>query len=177
MTTKQSVYKRLSEAEREVDKLYSQIEGLSAEQLHRQGSGWSVIQVISHLQMSEQGSLQYMQKKLQAGKDMPDSGTINQLKMSLMNLALDSPLRWKAPSMISNPSNEGSLEELKLSWTQIREEIKNYIDEYPDEFISKGVYKHPFAGRQNLESAIRFLGYHIKHHRHQIERIKKELHF
>ena len=64
---------------------------------------------------------------------------------------------------------------IRDEWTKTREAIKNYVEEYPDKLLSKAVYKHPFAGRLDLESAIGSFIYHQRHHIHQIKRIRKKM--
>ncbi|MEP0985452.1 DinB family protein [Ekhidna sp.] len=171
---KNEINKKLKRLNEETEKIYDSLAGISEEKLSDQSYGWSIIQVFSHLNDAETASLKYMQKKVQAGDKMHNTGMGNSLRMWLTNQALKSSLKWRAPSYISSPPVY-SLEEIKTKWGQTRNDIQQFVDEYPDKWLSKLVYKHPMGGRQNLERAVDSFVYHQIHHKHQINRIKKKL--
>lgn len=171
---KEAINKKLKRLNADTDTIYVMLEGISEEKLQDNSYGWSIVQVLSHLNDAESASLQYMQKKSKAGDKMQKSGLGNAFRMWLTNLALKSSLKWKAPSYISDPPCY-SMEEIKSKWTETRNKIQRFVDEYPDSWLNKLVYKHPMGGRQNLEKAVDSFVYHQIHHIHQINRIKKQL--
>ncbi|WP_370089927.1 DinB family protein [Ekhidna sp.] len=171
---KESINKKLQRLNSETERIYESIDKIPAEKLGDQSYGWSIIQVFSHLNDAETASLKYMQKKMQAGDKMNKSGVGNAIRMWLTNQALRSPLKWGAPSYISNPPAY-ELEEIKSKWTETRKGIQQFVDEYPEQWLNRLVYKHPMGGRQNLERAVESFIYHQIHHVHQINRIKKQL--
>lgn len=171
---KDEINKKLKKLNEETARIYDSISRISEEKLNDQRYGWSIIQVFSHLNDAETASLKYMQKKVQAGDKMHNSGMSNGIRMWLTNQALKSPLKWSAPSYISNPPTY-SYEEIKTKWEQTRNEIQQFVDAYPDKWLGKLVYKHPMGGRQNLERAVESFIYHQIHHKHQINRIKKKI--
>ncbi|SNT16507.1 DinB superfamily protein [Ekhidna lutea] len=171
---KKTINEKLKRLEADQEKMFRSIEGISEEKLSDQSYGWSIIQVMSHLNDAETASLKYMQKKVQAGDKMQDSGIGNAFRMRLTNMALKSSLKWKAPSYISNPPAY-PLNEMKSKWAETRKAIQQFVDEYPEQWMDKLVYKHPMGGRQNLERAVDSFIYHQIHHLHQIKRIKKQL--
>lgn len=171
---KAGIHNKLDKLNKDTQKIYASIEELSEENLQDQCYGWSIIQVLSHLNDAESASLKYMQKKMQAGDKMQKAGTGNAVRMWLTNMALKSSLKWKAPSYISNPPTY-SLDEIKSKWKETRNNIQQFVSEYPDQWMNKLVYKHPMAGRQDLERAVDSFVYHQIHHMHQINRIKKRI--
>ncbi|WP_420317920.1 DinB family protein [Ekhidna sp.] len=171
---KEVIKNKLQRLNSDTDKIYQLIDDIPQDKLLDGSYGWSIIQVLSHLNDAESASLKYMQKKMQAGDKMKSSGAGNSLRMWLTNQALKSSLKWKAPSYISNPPSY-PLEEMKSKWMETRKAIEEFVNEYPDEWINKLVYKHPMGGRQNLDRAVESFIYHQIHHMHQINRIKKQL--
>ncbi|MCB0295742.1 MAG: DinB family protein, partial [Calditrichaeota bacterium] len=55
---------------------------------------WSVIQVLQHLLISEQGTYQYLTRKNQA-ESLPDAGWGAGVRSRLLKVGLLSPLRFK----------------------------------------------------------------------------------
>lgn len=171
---KKGINEKLNRLNQETEKIYDSIKGVSEEKLNDSSYGWSIIQVFSHLNDAETSSLKYMQKKMQAGDKMKDSGFANAFQMWLCSGALKSSLKWKAPSYIANPP-EYELEEIKSKWSDTRSSIQQFVDEFPEQWLNKLVYKHPIGGRQNLDRAVDSFLYHQVHHTHQIKRIRKQL--
>lgn len=159
----------------ETDRIFESIASLDENSLQNTGNGWSVIQVLNHLQMAEGASLSYMKKKLLAGDKMGKIKSVYGLKMRVTKAALNSGLKWRAPTQISNPEGSFSLEEVRTSWKNLRLDLKKYVDEYPEKWLDRAVYKHPMAGRQGLGAAVDSFIYHQRHHVHQIRRIRKKI--
>jgi uncharacterized damage-inducible protein DinB len=171
---KDRIQKKLARLNEDTAAIYAELEGIPDEKLMDKSYGWSIIQVLSHLNEAESASLKYMQKKMQAGDKMKNARVYHGLRMSFVNVALKSRLKWKAPSYISNPP-EYPMEEIKEKWANTRNEIAGFVNDFPDKWLYKLVYKHPMAGRQNLEHAVDSFIYHQIHHTHQIDRIRKQL--
>ena len=166
---------KMARLEEETSKVFASLENVESTSLSIKGRGWSLIQVLSHLEMSEALSLNYMKKKINAGSGMKRSGVVNKVRMRVTCGFLSSRIKWKAPSYIANPKDDYSLDEIKDKWNDTRSDLRKFVDDYPDEFLNRLVYKHPMAGRQALGEAIDSIIYHQRHHIHQINRIKKEL--
>ncbi len=172
---KNDIEKRLFLLKKETEDIFANLESLDHDLLRKNGKGWSIIQVLSHLNMAEIISLEYMKKKMLAGRKMKKVNMINKARMWVTCGFLQTGLKWKAPSYISNPNGDYSLSEIKSKWEATRMKIHDYIDNYPDEWLNRAVYKHPMAGRLSLIQAIDSFIYHQRHHVHQINRIRKEL--
>jgi len=171
---KNKINEKLKQLNAETEKIYDSLTGIATEKLSDQTYGWSIIQVFSHLNDAESASLKYMQKKVQAGEKMQESGSGNTFRMWWTNQALKSSLKWGAPSYISNPPTY-EYDEIKKKWSETRKAIQQFVDDYPEQWMNKLVYKHPMGGRQNLERAVDSFVYHQIHHVHQINRIRKKL--
>ena len=166
---------KLELLQKETDQIFAKLESLDSDILTKNGQGWSMIQVLSHLNMAESISLEYMKKKVQAGGNMKKVNIINNLRMWVTCGFLRTGLKWRAPSYISNPKGDYSLDEISEEWKTTRSDLKSYIEKYPSELLDRAVYKHPMAGRLSLPQAISSFIYHQRHHVHQINRIRREL--
>lgn len=171
---KETIQKKLHRLNADTANLHVILAEIPEEKLNDQSYGWSILQVLSHLNDAETASLKYMQKKMQAGDKMKVFGTFNRMQLWLSNHLLQSALKWKAPSYISTPPQYSYIE-IKEKWAQTREAIGSFVDEYPDQWLNKLVYKHPIAGRQNLNGAVDSFVNHQIHHLHQIKRIRKKI--
>ena len=166
---------KLDQLEHETKVLFNRIDQLSEEQLQDPSYGWSIIQVLAHLNQSETGTIIYMTKKMQAGDKMPAYSTGGKLRMTLTKMLLRSPLRWKAPKPVAHPDADHSLEEMKDLWKTSREKTRSFVKDFPEKYLNKAVFKHPMAGRIDLAGALDSMTYHQRHHLHQIKRIKQAI--
>ena len=172
----QKRYKRqLQQLNFETKQILDDLDSIEDPSLQKNARVWSVIQVLGHLELSEAGTLKYMQKKILAGEKMKRASFIHKLRMRLVNLLLSTWFRWKAPLFIADPPNNYSLAEISDRWKNTRGQLEKYVEEYPEELSNRLVFRHPMAGRQALGEAISSIVYHQRHHVHQIKRIRKEL--
>ncbi len=172
---KKEIEKRLSLLAKETDDIFVGLEHLDGLSLTKNGKGWSIVQVLSHLNMAETLSLSYMKKKMKAGEKMKKVNVVNKARLWVTCSFLMTGLKWKAPSYIAHPKGDYSLGEIRSEWESTRSKINEYVHNYPDEWLNRAVYKHPMAGRLSLIQAIDSFIYHQRHHVHQIRRIRKEL--
>lgn len=136
--------------------------------------GWCMTQAMRHIQMSEDLSLQYMMKKSKAGDEMLPRPLRPRLLLQVLYFVFAIGLKYKMPKVLTGPEIT-TLDELEKDWSETREKIKAFIQEYPEKWSKKAVYKHPFVGMLNLSDTIRFFESHLKHHIIQIKRIDKML--
>lgn len=132
---------------------------------------WSVNQVLTHLSNSEFATVRYIQKKMLGIDSVGNKGFISIVRSKLLKWLLDSPLRYKMPKQLPEPSNEKSYQELKSQFAKNRGSIKELIESFPEKDLDKLIFKHPFAGRFSLYQTITFLEDHYNHHVKQIDRI------
>ena len=156
--------------------IFLRLENISDSLLHDTSYGWSLIQVLSHLETSEAGTIIYMKKKMQAGADkIPAFGWSNRLRLWMTIGLLRTSLKWKAPKYVAKPAGHFSLNEIRQKWNKTREGTREYVAEYPAELLPKAIFKHPMAGRIDIMGAIDSMIFHQEHHIHQIDRIKKKV--
>ncbi len=137
-------------------------------------AGWCMIQAFRHIQISEDLSLQYMQKKSKAGDEMLARQLKPRVWLQVLYVVFALGLKFKMPAMLAGPQIT-RLEDLERDWNETREKLKNFIEAYPEKWNKKAVYKHPFVGMLNLQDTVRFFSSHLRHHVIQVKRIDRAL--
>lgn len=135
---------------------------------------WSAIQALRHIQLSEEASLRYMQKKVLAGDDLPQAEGKARRNLFFLFVVFALNIKFKAPSVLPDPEIT-SLESLEKDWNETRRNMKEYVDTFPEKWLSRAVYKHPRVGMLTLLDAIRFFNVHLNHHIQQVNRIRRRL--
>jgi len=138
---------------------------------------WSVIQVMHHLIIIEQLSIGYINKKLTYKTNIKKSGFSAAIKVFVLKLLLRMPFRFKAPKIVSEVPNSGDFNQVKDQWDQTRKELRKLLDNLPEEFLNKNIFKHALAGKMNIYQMLSFMDEHFKHHVKQIDRILKSFSF
>ena len=132
---------------------------------------WSIIQVLHHVQWSEQGACNYMLKKNRA-ETLPKSGISSALRSVSLKIALWLPIKYKAPVKAIDPDPNLSYTELKERWESSRKTLKDFLEALPEERTDVTIFRHPFAGYFNIFHVFSFFEDHFQHHLKQIERIR-----
>lgn len=156
--------------------LLNQIEPLTPAQLNAHPPGkWSLSQLLAHLITSEQLSIQYLKKKIQAIEEQPNTGIIEELKMLTLIISQRLPFKFKAPKVVVDHTPAFSnVDEIKTAWNQTRSELKDLLSRFSHQHLKRKIYKHPIAGKLNIVQAMRFFQEHIIHHTPQIKRLLKQ---
>ena len=136
------------------------------------GSGWSAIQTMHHLILVEENSLAYIKKKMGHNPVLPQIGLGVHYRSFLLWAGLYLPIKFKAPKMIGNEylPEYRSMAETRERWLAARSAWQAYLNEMPDEWADKVVYRHPRAGLLGWPQMLRFFGQHFERHRKQIRR-------
>lgn len=139
------------------------------------GGGWSAKQVMYHLYLSEQKAIQYVQKKcsdLTALKEVPFR---NHYRLWLLKWSMALPLRFKAPTVVSDLSTGDAIpwDELKNKRKESHRQILEIVEALSQGVDKKGVFRHPIIGLLTIPQMFCFFNMHIRHHIHQIKRIKQ----
>lgn len=160
--------------ETELETLFSDLEKYSHEQLTKKpaSGGWSATETMHHLRLSERMSAAYCKKKLSFHPKLKKAGMMTRVRSKFVDYYLRSPLKFKAPKYIDgdNLPNNTSLQDLKALWGEERKALGEFIDQLPEEYRDKEVYKHPFGGRLDIKGMLEFFESHFKHHKKQIYR-------
>ena len=132
--------------------------------------GWSAIQTMHHLILSEELSLAYVRKKLSFDPTFDTVGLGARWRSFLLWLSLSSPLKFKAPAAISKEKlpDHATLADTRDRWLNIRAEWTQFFEKMPDALLDKEVYKHPRAGKISWGGMLWFFETHCKRHRKQM---------
>jgi len=132
---------------------------------------WSILQIAAHLMSSENKSLIYMKKKVQAGANLPVSNISSAFRAWLLRFFLKSPIRFKAPPVLDVPEPHYEKMELIQQWNNQRKELLAFLSQLPLKHIQRDLFKHPVAGRMNIIQALRFMTTHARRHYKQMKEI------
>lgn len=136
--------------------------------------GWSAAQVLFHVVEAERLSLAYLLKKTQKPELIPSSGVFSAVKSRALSLFLKLPLRVSAPARTADVPDSIEMAVLERDWDEVRSGWREFLEQFPSELSGKAIYKHPVAGRLNLEQTLRFLVDHLERHLGQIDRVLAE---
>lgn len=165
---KQALYNKI------VGDLMQKLSTYSFEQLNRKPAdgGWSAIQTMHHLILSEERSMEYVEKKVKYGADAPQIGFASWARTAALRLFLWSPLKRKAPvNVVPEDLPEGvSLQDTQKRWMAVRTKWDVFFKNMPDEYAQKELFKHQVAGRMGFEHMIDFYVSHFNRHYAQIMR-------
>ena len=168
---------QLKALDEKLNHLLKELKVYSEDQLNRKPDekSWSVIQVMHHLMMSENGSLRYVKKKLSFNPELKNAGIKASFREFGLNAYLSSPFKWKAPEAISgnNLPDHAAFWTTAQQWKKQRQELRTYLETLPDELLKKEVYKHPFVGRITIQGMLRFFDRHFERHHRQIRKITR----
>lgn len=173
--TKSRIWQSIEKMEQQKAAILDELSQMTeAERTTRPRHMWSAIQAMRHVQISEQMSLGYMKKKLQAGDGLASPTFWPKVKLRLLFMTYFFGMKFKAPAVLPDPPVT-SLADLEQDWGQTRESLKALVEDYPPQYLNRAIYKHPFAGMLSLNDAFVFMNAHLAHHVGQVGRIKKAL--
>lgn len=174
MVSQKKPLEKYRQYERKIASTMNELLVLTEDEFHFKPNenSWSASQVLNHLIGVERGTLHYLRKKLKYG-GIPKAGLLSMLRNLALKGLLYSPIRYKIPSVLSQPSDGGSLESISNQWSELRKEWKNFLENFPNEYLDKAVFRHPIVGRISISQTVDFLIAHYAHHLKQLRRIKK----
>jgi len=168
---------QLNNLDDKLNKLFADLESYSDEQLCKKTApdSWSAIQVLHHLIMSEKYSRMYCEKKLSFNPKLKKAGLGTSLRTKFVNFYLNSPFKAPAPKMISGPNlpEKDTLANVREIWLSERANLAKFIQDLPQEYTDKEIYKHPLGGRLTIDGMMQFFDAHFKNHEKQIYRALK----
>ena len=129
---------------------------------------WSTIQICLHVIKAEQLTTLSLNKNLQLKNNLKKSGFTSLIMDALLSFALKSKIKFKAPAIVAKIPDNKDFNELIKKWNAIRVSLKNYVDNFPEDYLRKVIYQHPVAGWLNLSQTLNFLQNHFDHHTPQI---------
>lgn len=136
---------------------------------------WSILQILHHTALVESGTLQYIKKKCQKPDQIPRVGFLVPFKMVFLSMVLKSNIKIKAPKILSEPPQKLKLQDLADDWEQTRGSLYHFLEQLPEEFNDKAIFKHPMVGRIGITHMLGFLVNHFEHHEKQIKKYLKTI--
>lgn len=134
---------------------------------------WSITQVLFHVLKAEIISVLYLKKQLKNETELKKAGAAASARSMLLNTALKSDFKFKAPSIVANPPENYNIKELTNRWNKTRNDLKEILENFPEELYGKLVFKHMFAGQFNIFQTLDFFQNHFDHHKKQIHNLLK----
>jgi uncharacterized damage-inducible protein DinB len=154
--------------------LFDSLAGLGDEPLRRspRPGAWSIVQVLGHLTLAEEGTLAYLKKKMLDPSAIPPAGLGSLARFLMLVAVLRSPVRRKAPALTADPPAARSLSEARAHWDRVRRDWAAFLASFPAELTGRAVFRHPFAGRLSIGQTLGFMREHFRHHEKQIDRLR-----
>lgn len=158
----------------QVEQLLRELEHLDTPVLNMAAidGGWSAIQIMHHLMLSEELALKYVRKKLSFNPELKKAGFDAYWRDRVLWLYLNLPFKFRAPEAVNEEKLPGfaTLAETRDRWLAIRLEWADFLKQLPNDVSDKAVYRHPIAGRLSWSGTLKFFQYHFNRHRKQINR-------
>ena len=131
---------------------------------------WSATQILHHLQVSETGTVGYLEKKLQASpNEVEKAGIAGWVRSMLLRRALrNMKKKFKAPSVLGEMPEKPDYDAVKSGLIATRQKLKNVLESVTKEKLGRAYFKHPRAGKINLLQTMDFLDDHFSRHAQQI---------
>jgi len=169
---REKLLQKIDKLDKEVEGLISNLKAYSTKQLQSKPAPdvWSPIQILNHIILSEQRSLEYCKKKLSFDPKLKKASWRSWMNSRLVMLALISPFKFKAPGAVAEDqfSNSDTLDSIETKWKATREDWRTYISDLSEKYLDKEVYKHPFGMRMSLGGMLDFFLTHFHRHRKQL---------
>jgi|AntRauTorckE5430_2_1112549.scaffolds.fasta_scaffold01753_3 uncharacterized damage-inducible protein DinB len=177
--TKAATLAKLDQIDQKLHQLLTQLEKHPDLVLNQPPSdgGWSVLQVLHHLIIAEYASLGYVKRKISFDPKLENAGFRAAWRLFLVNFYFWLPIKIKAPKGVDRSAlpDTSDLSTTVAQWRTQRKELRQYLQELPDTWFNKELYKHPAAGKMSLRQMLQFFGSHVKRHKSQINRVLKEV--
>lgn len=173
-TTSQTLLDRNAHYTQAVDDLLAELENLPDEVLNRKppSGGWSAIQTMHHLILTEELSLAYVHKKLSFNPKLEPVGIAEPVRGFFLWAYLSSPFKFKAPKNVSDDNLPlfASFADTRARWQKVRADWTAFFEKMPPELSGKALYKHPRVGRLGWAQMLAFLEVHLRRHSKQVRR-------
>jgi hypothetical protein len=163
---------RFDELERQRRALLEELLAHTPEQLqfHPRPGAWSLAQLIQHLVLVEESSLEFLQKK--PPRPAASRTLRHRMRWAVFSVVAPYPLRVKAPVAVVLPSADTPVEALVARWEDARRRLAEHLEGIPEEHLRLVVFKHPVGGPLPILETMEFFRLHLTHHTHQIRRIR-----
>ena len=158
------------------DSYLSKVRGLSHEQFNKKPTSdqWSLGQVMYHLWNASNFTQTFMEKRIAEKKVTQPSGLKSSIKSIILQIALASPIKYKAPKSVQTVPDEVSFADLESSFKKTAENFDRMMQNFPKELEGKEIFKHPRTGYINASQTFSFIKAHALHHKPQLENLLRK---
>lgn len=151
-----------------INNLFAEMTPYGDETLNRKpaSGGWSALQTMHHLILTEELSLTYVKKKLSFNPELESAGVGARWRGFLLWLYLSTPLKFKAPKNVGDEHlpDQTTLADTRDRWQKIRAGWTEFFAQMPENLSDKALYKHPRAGRLGWSQMLAFFETHFERH-------------
>ncbi len=160
--------------EQERKDLFAKLEVLDGDVLNYKPAAdkWSITQIVFHLVKTEKLVVISMNREMKNIDFANKLGMKERLSSFILNTALKTSFKFKAPEIVRNVPDETDINDLMTKWTAARNNLKQTLEKLNAESSKKFLFEHPYSGRLNAPQTLNFLYNHFKHHLRQIEKLK-----
>lgn len=131
---------------------------------------WSMLQVIEHLVLAEEGTLRVLRR----GAPAEQRVTLrSRFILQAIELLFILRARVRVPSPSLAPSGAVSFEVLRQRWNEAREGIAREVMVLDAKGLQAPRFRHPIAGWLTMGQGLDFLDRHIRHHERQVHRLHR----
>lgn len=163
-----SIKDRLDKLDSELEEVIQKMKDSSKSLHNKPKEKWSPVQVLNHLCTSEQGTVNYLKKKVQS-KDVPSSGIRCFFASRLLSRALKNrKKKYRAPKVLGEMPDKPDFEKVQDEYLKVRKELRSVLDRFDKKKARKAYFKHPIAGKLNIYQTLSFLENHFERHKEQI---------
>lgn len=131
---------------------------------------WSIVQIISHLEKIESGTLIYIEKKIGADSSIKGSGLAVRIKGLILRLSQRLPFKYKTNRGLEEDSNSVSYQDVKAKWTENRRKMKVILYRLSEEQLNTPAYKNYAVGYISILEQMKFLLVHLQRQIKQIDK-------
>lgn len=132
---------------------------------------WTVSEVLDHIVRVERSVLEGARKP-GVQREMWRRKPFRRL---LVWTAFGLGVRIRVPQRVRHvtPERGADLDEVRARWGAAREEWREFLSTVTADQLGQLAIKHPIAGPFSYRDVLKFLEWHLRHHRRQIRRISR----
>ena len=132
---------------------------------------WSPLEIAEHVYRTERSVLRGVSKQLDPENERRNIGEPSRARFIALIVALRSPAKFKVPpNAAAVVPGEMAYEEIRADWTSFQAQWESIMANFPTEFESVGLTRHPVSGPMTLGQGLQFLAVHAARHLRQFER-------
>jgi len=130
---------------------------------------WSIIEVVEHLVIAEQGLLEQLSTNIPASTLDPEAKTPE--KHQTVIKVMERDIEVDVPHASLEPHGNIALEDLRRQWNDIREKLPGLLAEIKPGKKDDPVFQHPYGGPLDIADTLQFFEVHFDNHMRHIDRI------